>query len=290
MAKQLIESHQVNTLNPKVRLSDYNTDAFNTISTKSAFKKAIKKNLVLLNGKIAYSADYVNDGDIIELYNENAFYNKANIDLNLDILYEDDYLAIIYKPAGIVVSGNRHWTIQNALSNNLQLSSLKDALKRPEPIHRLDYPTSGALLIGKTSEAVILLNQMFEEKVIQKTYHAVAIGDMKESGSINTDVDGKSAKTIFHILKKVPSPKYGFLNLVELKPQTGRKHQLRKHLAEIGHPIFGDLEYGIEGLVLKGKGLFLHASSLSFTHPKTKELVDVRIELPKKFKKIFSEL
>ena len=290
MSKQLIESHLVRNLTLRKRLSDFNTENFLTIASKSALKKAIKKDLVFLNGELGKSYDFVDNGDVIKLYKDDSFFNKPMIDLNLEVLYEDDYLAIIYKPAGIVVSGNRHWTIQNALGNNIVISSQKDALKRPEPIHRLDYPTSGALLIGKTSEMVIKLNQMFEEKIIQKTYHAVVMGNIKSSGIINIDVDGKPSETIYKVLKKVSSPKFAYLNLVELKPHTGRKHQLRKHLSEIGYPILGDLEYGKKGFILKGKGLYLHASRLNFIHPITSETIEIRVELPKKFKKLFPDV
>lgn len=289
MNKQLIESHHISSLVHRKRLSDYQTEYFLTIASKSALKKAIKKDLIFLNGEIGKSYDYVDNGDIIEIYKVDSLIDNQRIDLKLEILYEDDYLAVIYKPAGIVVSGNRHWTIQNALANNLKFSSQKDALKRPEPIHRLDYPTSGALLIGKTSELVIKLNQMFKEKVIQKTYHAVAIGHIKDEGSIELEIDGKPSKTLYKVLEKVPSPKFEYLNLVELQPHTGRKHQLRIHLSEIGYPILGDLEYGKDGFILKGKGLYLHASLLSFIHPKTGEIVAVKTELPKKFKKLFPD-
>ena len=290
MSKQLIELHSVCNLTHRKRLSDFNTENFLTIASKSALKKAIKKDLVFLNGEVGKSYDFVNNGDIIKLYKDDSFINKPIIDLNLEVLYEDDYLAIIFKPAGVVVSGNRHWTIQNALANNLNISSQKDALKRPEPIHRLDYPTSGALLIGKTSEMVIKLNQMFAEKSIQKTYHAVVMGDIESSGIIKLDVDGKPSETIYKVLKKVSSPKFEYLNLVELRPHTGRKHQLRKHLSEIGYPILGDLEYGNEGFILKGKGLYLHASRLNFIHPISSETIDIIAELPKKFKKLFPDV
>ena len=100
----------------------------------------------------------------------------------------------------------------------------------------------------------------------------------------------ETAKTEFKILQKITSPKYKFLNLTELKPYTGRRHQLRIHLSEMGNPIFGDLKYGIEGLTLKGKGLYLHASSLSFIHPFTNDKMEIKAPLPKKFLKLFPEM
>lgn len=249
-------------------------------------KKAIAKGLVKLNGKTANTGDFVKDGDLIELF-EDTDRTKPEIELNLEVLFEDDHLAIITKPAGIEVSGNKRWTVGNALASNLKLSTETDALKYPEPIHRLDYPTSGALLIGKTSKAVIALNKLFEEHQIEKVYHAICIGKMDAAGTIESDIDGKSSRSDFQVLQTVPSERFESLNLVELKPHTGRRHQLRKHLASIGNPILGDKQYGVEGLILKGKGLYLHSSSLSFVHPATKENLTVKSVLPRKFGKIF---
>jgi len=282
-----IESYNVPTLDKVVRLSDFVPGIFKTISSKKGMKNAIKKGLVKINGEIGYTADYIKGGENIELYQSKIPENKPTIDLNIEVIFEDDYLAIVNKPAGILVSGNKKWTLENALSSNLKKSAKKDALHRPEPIHRLDYPTSGALLVGKTTQAVMDLNKLFEERKIEKTYYAITIGLIEDSGTINTEIDNKTAKTEFEILRKLSSPKYEFLNLIKLKPHTGRRHQLRIHMAGRGNPIFGDLKYGKDGLILQGKGLYLHASGLKFLHPFTGDLVSVNISLPKKFKKLF---
>ena len=197
-------------------------------------------------------------------------------------------MAIIYKPAGILVSGNKFVTIANGLTQNLKKSNQSDAVK-PQPIHRLDYPTSGLLLIGKTSTAITELGKLFEEKEIQKTYFAISIGKMNPEGIINSLVDDKNAQTEFEVLKSVVSERFEFLNLVKLLPKTGRKHQLRKHLLSIGSPILGDKEYFLKDKILNGKGLFLHAASLEFTHPFTKEKISISKEFPKKFTKIFPD-
>ena len=120
--------------------------------------------------------------------------------------------------------------------------------------------------------------------------HAIIIGKMCLGGTINLKVDNKNASTQFNVLKSVISKRFEFLNLVELKPKTGRKHQLRKHLSGIGHQILGDKNYGKESLKLNGNGLYLHASTLEFVHPFLKENISVTKELPKKFKKIFSSI
>ncbi len=283
----LLESIQVPKLEKAVRLSDLSSEYFRTINSRKAFKNTIKKGLVHINGSIGFTADFIYGGEEITVYERETQAIKPSIELKIEVLYEDDYLAIVNKPAGIVVSGNKKWTLENALPGNLTLSSQPDAIA-PEPIHRLDYPTSGVLLIGKTRSSIISLNKLFEERRIQKIYHAICIGEMKDQGIIEIDVDEKVSKTEFEVLERVNSPKYNFLNLVELKPHSGRRHQLRKHLSAIGNPILGDLLYGKEGLILKGKGLYLHALSLEFEHPITNDNIRVEAPLPKKYRKIFS--
>ena len=179
---------------------------------------------------------------------------------------------MIHKPAGIVVSGNQFKTIANALPQNLQSSPLPDATKA-QPVHRLDYATTGVLLVGKTSSGIRALNKLFEDKEVEKTYYAATIGEMEEQGSIFAEIDGKPSHSDYEVCESVLSERFGKLNLVKLHPYTGRKHQLRKHLSSIGNPILGDKDYGKEPFILKGKGLYLHAYSLRFTHPFTKEEV-----------------
>ena len=193
---------------------------------------------------------------------------------------------MIHKPAGILVSGNSFKTIVNALVQNIKASKLPDATK-PQPVHRLDYATTGILLVGKTSSSIRALNKMFENKEVKKTYYAVTIGEMNAQGKITSEVDGKKSQSNYTLCESVPSVKFGILNLVHLEPQTGRRHQLREHLLHIGNPILGDKEYGIENLILNGKGLYLHAYSLNFIHPFTNKEVHLKDEFPQKFRKIF---
>jgi len=283
----LIESFQVPKLENRVRLSDLSFEFFRTLSSRKTVKKAAKLGLIHINGKQGYTADYIQGGEQIEVFENDKKTITKTIDLQLEVLYEDDYLAVVYKPAGIEVSGNKKWTLEHALSGNLKSSSQADATN-PEPIHRLDYPTCGVLLIGKTRSIIIKLNQLFENREIQKTYHAICIGEIAKHGFIETEIDDKSSRSEFKVLESVASPRFEFLNLVKLIPYTGRRHQLRKHLAFIGNPILGDLLYGKEGLILKGKGLYLHASRLEFVHPITEEKLTIKANLPKKFSKIFS--
>lgn len=187
------------------------------------------------------------------------------------------------------MSGNRFKTIANALAQNIKQSKLTDATT-PQPVHRLDYATTGVLLVGKTSSSIRVLNKMFENKEIEKTYYAVTIGEMNNRGKITSDVDGRKSQSNYTLCESVPSERFGKLNLVQLEPQTGRRHQLRKHLLSIGNPILGDAVYGIENLILKGKGLYLHAYSLKFRHPFTNKEVFLKDECPQRFKKIFNQI
>jgi 23S rRNA pseudouridine1911/1915/1917 synthase len=196
---------------------------------------------------------------------------------------------VIDKPAGILVSGNSFKTIANTLAQNIIGSNLPDATT-PQPVHRLDFATTGVLLIGKTSSSIRALNKIFENRTIKKTYYAVTIGEMNDGGKITSEVDGKKSQSNYTLCESVSSEKYGKLNLVQLEPKTGRRHQLRKHLSNIGNPILGDAAYGIENLILKGKGLYLHASSLKFIHPFTNEEVHIKGEFPQRFKKIFVQI
>ncbi|MBL4605133.1 MAG: RluA family pseudouridine synthase [Flavobacteriaceae bacterium] len=283
---KVLETHIVPIQKTSIRIQEYAVGIFKTVATKSAIKKAIKKELIFVNDLPTTTAKMIVGGEKIALLDSDEGKTQPKLILKLAVVYEDDYLAVIYKPAGILVSGNKFKTIDNALMQNLQKSSLSDAV-RPRPVHRLDYPTTGLLLIGKTSSSILALNKLFEDKEIQKTYHAIAIGKMDVEGIISLPVDEKSSESFYKVLASVPSIRFEQLNVVELTPKTGRRHQLRKHLSGIGNPILGDQDYGMKDLILKGKGLYLHASILSFIHPFTKEKLIVKSELPKRFLKIF---
>ena len=285
---QLAETHYAIKQEKPIRFQEYGVGVFKTIPTKSGIKKAIKKEFIFIDGVLATTSKYISGGEKIELFEAENSPIFERLQLNLEVLFEDDYLAIIYKPAGILVSGNKFVTIANGLTQNLIKSNQPDAV-RPQPIHRLDYPTSGILLIGKTSSSINALSALFKNKEIQKTYFAITIGEMKENGKMNFPVDEKIALTQFEVLQTVVSKRFTRLNLLKLNPKTGRKHQLRKHLSSIGNPILGDKEYFKEGLILKGRGLYLHASALDFIHPFTKDTISITKENPKKFTTIFPD-
>lgn len=281
--------HTVPLLEQAVRFQDYGVDIFNAINSKSGLKKSIKKGLITINGVLASTATFIKGGEVITLYELEKTKDAINPNIELEIIYEDDYLAVINKPPGVLVSGNKLKTIVNALPYNLKESSQSDALSRPLTVHRLDFPTSGLLLVAKTNKVLISLGKMFEENTILKTYHAVSIGSMQAKGSITNDINGKASKTRYEVLKTIESTKYNCLNLLKLFPESGRRHQIRIHLSGIGNPILGDATYGKDGAVLTGKGLFLCASSLEFKHPVLKNKLLIELQLPAKFRRLLSD-
>lgn len=282
----IIETHIVSEKQERIRIQEYAVNIFDSISTKSALKKAIKQNRVLLNGEVSHTADFIKIGDEIALLQKKTIHKKPYY-LDFQIIFEDDFLAIVNKPSGISVSGNKFATMANALPNQLLSSVQSDAIM-PYPVHRLDYPTSGLLLVAKTASTQRLLHTIFEDRKIEKTYFAVAIGKMdSHSGEINHPIENKSAITKYKVIKSLKSERFEFLNLVELKPITGRTHQLRKHLFYLGNPIMGDKQYFLPEKIHKGNGLYLHAKSLRFKHPKTNEVIFCDSDLPKKFKRLF---
>ena len=266
-----------------VRLSDYAIGIFPQIPSRKGLKKAIKNGQIYIDGLQANTGNWVETGQKIELVALDRKPPKI-YPLDLPIIYEDDQLAVIQKPAGIVVSGNQFHTIQNALLHNLAPSKAIDAFQLPRPVHRLDHATSGLLLIAKTTAANIHLSEQFKTKTIQKRYQAVVIGQLsKPTGLITQQIEGKEAITKYEVIQIALSLKTGHLSLLNLYPLTGRTHQLRLHLANVGHPILGDKLYHGAMPLLKGKGLFLSAIELTFKHPIDSKVMNFKIAAPAKF-------
>lgn len=278
---KIASKHKVLKLEDPIRFVDYGVGKFEPLPSRSSVKKAIKKGHLRLNNEVCEYGRFLKEGDEIQLL-EIERSSKSEFKLALEVLYEDQYLAIIHKPAGFVVSGNSFQTIYNALSFNLQDSTQSDSIY-PKPIHRLDGPTSGLLIIAKTANSLMLLGQLLEQKKIQKTYHAIVNGKLSDSGNLDTAIDNQEALTTYESIKVIPSLRNEHLSLVKLSPKTGRTHQLRIHLSNLGHPIVGDKLYGEAGKTLLHKGLFLAATQLNFNHPITAEALQLEIPIPTKF-------
>lgn len=277
----IASKHKVLKLKNPIRFVDYGVGKFELLPSRSSVKKAIKKGQLRLNNEVCEYGRFLKNGDEIQLL-EIERSSKSVFKLAIEVLYEDEYLAVIHKPAGYAVSGNSFQTIYNALSFNLQDSSQSDAIY-PKPIHRLDGPTSGLLIIAKTANSLMLLGQMLEQKKIQKTYHAIVTGKLCNTGEIDTPIENQEALTTYESIKVIPSLRNEHLSLVKLSPKTGRTHQLRIHLSNLGYPIVGDKLYGKTGKTLLHKGLFLAATQVEFTHPITEQVLKVEIPTLIKF-------
>lgn len=277
-------SHKVNSnYNKNERISDYAIGLFPQIPTKNSVKKAIKKGLLLIDNQTCTTAVFVKANNIITFCKEEKKQNAKLFKLKLEIIYEDNFIAIINKPAGFSVNGNKFKTIENSLLYNLKLSEEIDALPHPLPVHRLDAQTSGLLIIAKTKQARIKLGEQFEQKKIHKKYHAVVIGKTQKKGIINFPIEKKSTFTEYELIKTEISLRNKHLSLIKLTPKTGRTHQLRIHCGKMGFPILGDKLHFGNFTPLKGKGLFLCATELTLNHPITNKELSFAIPYPKKF-------
>ena len=282
----IIHQIKVEGLLDRTRISDYVFEHFTSnLPSKSSMKRAFKKQLILLNNRVAHSGDYLSESDVVTLLEDVVIHQKY-FPLDLEILFEDECMAVINKPAGFSVSGNFFKTIQNALRHNLKSSTLDDVLRIPRPVHRLDKLTSGILLVAKTRRAQISLGSQFENQEVSKTYYALVKGSLVGEGVFVSSIESQLAHTSYKSLRVEKSLSYERVSLIELKPKTGRTHQLRIHLAKAGHPIIGDYVHDNEN-VLKGKGLFLSACKISFKHPETKDVLSFELIIPNKYDSLF---
>ena len=278
-----LDQHIVPEQIEQLRFVDYCIGVFPQLMTKNAIKKAIKKEELLINGIAATTSVWMKKNDVIDLVDNQKRILKA-FPLDVEIIFEDDYFVVVNKPSGLVVSGNLFRTLENAMVDMIQSSTELDKNKHAKPVHRLDAATSGLVIMSKTASAHRGLAKLFENRGIEKVYHAIVSGEFGEKeGLIDEDIQEQYAETRFEVKRVINSLRSEKLSLIKLSPKTGRTHQLRIHCAYKGNPIVGDLLYGIEGDTLLHKGLFLAATSLSFKHPITNGLIEVEIPIPHKF-------
>ena len=271
--------------------------------SRSQANEAIKAGPVLVNGKSAKANYAVKEGDVItyELPEEEVLEYKAE-DIPLDIIYEDADVAVVNKPQGMVVhpsAGHTSGTLVNALMYHVKDLSSINGVVRPGIVHRIDKDTSGLLMVAKNDKAHNALAAELKDKKSLRKYVAIVHGNLPNDRGVieapigRSDKDrkkqavtakGKPAVTRFTVLER-----FGNYTLVELQLETGRTHQIRVHMAYIGHPVAGDPLYGPRK-TLKGHGQFLHAKTLGFTHPTTGELVEFTAEEPAIFKETLEKL
>ena len=282
------ETHIVPKNSKPQFLNSYAPKVFPLVASKAKAKKAIVNGEITVNGlKVNYDAK-VYPGDKLALGERKVRNDKKRLkkvlELKIEVVFEDEHLGILNKPGGIPVNGNTFKTLENTLPFNLDYSKEEDALHIMRPLHRLDGPTSGLVLVAKTERSQVIMGQQFENKTIRKRYKAVVIGILEnKKGKINSPVDNKKSLTEYEVIEEFRSQKYGHLTLIDLYPITGRTHQLRIHMSSLGHPIVGDKFYSENVEVLNGKGLFLCSDKVWFNHPITGKKIEIGTEIPNKF-------
>lgn len=273
--------------------------------SRAMIQKLIVENQILVNGKEQKASYKVQNGDEITINIPEAKETELKLqEIPLDIIYEDNDILVVNKQKGMVVhpaAGNPDGTLVNAVlahcKNNL--SGIGGEL-RPGIVHRLDKDTSGLLIIAKNDKAHINLSKQIQNRQVKKVYLALVRGVIPENeATINmpiarstkdrkkmaVDKKGKEAITHFKVLKRFE--KYTYL---EVKIETGRTHQIRVHMSEIGHPVVGDYTYSNGKNEFNIEGQMLHAKSLDFKHPITGKQMHLEAQLPEYFENILQKL
>jgi len=253
--------HTVDSTEEFIRITDYLIGVFPAIPTKSAIKKAIKRGELFMDGHQVTTGSIVKTGQSIQ-YKPLPQSKKKVFKKNIEIVFEDDYLAIVNKPEGLGTSGNYFKTLENTLPFNLLKSAQEDKLNWPRPVHRLDRDTSGLVVVAKTSFALRKLHKQFEEHKVKKAYHALVHGEVLQSFKLDYPINDKDAESFFDPIRRYQLNNKQF-TLLKANPTTGRTHQLLIHLMQSGKPIVGDELYGKKEVPFKHGGLYLSAIAVS---------------------------
>ena len=286
------------------RIDAYLAEELKDIS-RVAVQRLITNGKVLVNDKKVKVSYKVQQGDKIQVEEEKPVEISIKAQkIPLDIIYEDDDIIVINKPKGMVVhpaNGNPDGTLVNAV-----MAICKDSLSgiggeiRPGIVHRLDKDTSGIIIVAKNDKAHINLSEQIKDHKVKKTYIALVRGIVKENEATikmpigRSDKDrkkmavtknGKEAITHFKVLKR-----YEKYTLLQVNIETGRTHQIRVHLSQIGYPIVGDQVYSNGKNEWNIKGQCLHAKSLEFTHPSSGQKMYLEAKLPEYFENILEDL
>ena len=273
--------------------------------SREAIQRMVKTGKILVNGKQEKASYKTTVGDVITL--EEEIPKEIELkpqEMPLDIIYEDEDMLVINKEKGIVVhpgNGNPDGTLANAVMAKCKgsLSGIGGKI-RPGIVHRIDKDTSGLIIVAKNDTAHLNLSKQIQDRKVKKTYIALVRGVIKENeATINMPIgrsskdrkkmavtkDGKEAITHFKVLKR-----YNGFTLLELKIETGRTHQIRVHLSEIGYPVVGDEVYSNGKNPFGVKGQMLHAEKLELKHPRTGKDLTFEAPVPKYFENIINQL
>lgn len=273
--------------------------------SRSNIQKLIENGEILVNNSKKKMSYKVQEGDVVQINVPEA--REANIkpeNIPIDIVYQDNDIIVVNKPKGLVVhpaNGNPDGTLVNAI-----MAICKDGLSgiggelRPGIVHRLDKDTSGLLIVAKNDKAHRIMSEQIKNREVRKIYIALVKGVVAENeATINMPIgrstkdrkkmavrkDGKEAVTHFKVLKR-----YQNYTLLEVKIDTGRTHQIRVHMAEIGHPVVGDMVYSSGKNEFGVEGQMLHAKSLDFKHPITGKQMHLEAPLPQYFQEVLLKL
>ena len=286
------------------RLDSYLADEKRDIS-RTMLKKLLDDGNILVNGKKQKSSYKVQNNDEIQISKPEA--KEINLkaqDIPVEVIYEDKDIIAVNKPKGMVVHpavGNTEGTLVNAIMNICKdsLSGIGGEI-RPGIVHRLDKDTSGLLIIAKNDEAHVKMSNEIKNREVKKIYIALVRGIVKENeATIDMPIgrstkdrkkmavtrNGKNAITHFKVLKR-----YQNYTLLKIKIDTGRTHQIRVHMAEIGHPVIGDYIYSNGKNEFGVEGQMLHAKELEFKHPITGKVLHLEAKLPDYFEEVLQKL
>jgi 23S rRNA pseudouridine1911/1915/1917 synthase len=272
--------------------------------TRSHVKKLVDEGNVKLHGKTIKGSYKLKTGDDIEVIIPEPRHNEVvpeNIDI--DIMYEDDYLAVVNKPKGMVVHpafGHYTGTLVNALLAKCKSLSGINGVIRPGIVHRIDKDTSGVLVVAKNDFAHVKLSKQIKDHTVKRVYVALCEGVIKDDeGTIDLPIgrhpqdrkkmavveNGRNAVTHYKVIERFKEN-----TLIEARLETGRTHQIRVHMAHMGHPLVGDPVYGFKKQKYKINGQALHAMTLGFIHPETGEYMEFSAPLPEYFEDLLNKL
>lgn len=249
---------------------------FAALASLSQARKLARKGALRLDGLAVPPMTTALPGQLMEVDLPDP--PPPRFEIPLEILHVDDWLAVVYKPAGLITSGPRLRTLAHALPALLPPSPLPDAMASAHPVHRLDARVQGPVLCARTRGAAMELGRAFQEGRVEKRYRALVVGALQGEGEVELPVESKPSRTRWRSVEVMEAPMTGFLTTVDLWPLTGRRHQLRQHLASLGHPVLGDGRYAGGLPVLRSQGLMLAAVEIGLDHPGTGE--ELRIEVP----------